>query len=214
MSCALKFVTWLNLQEIWILVCKLLIHPHLMLRSISSSVVASYFATVEKRKREQKLVAISWLLVQPSRLFIIAVSFLKQLRTELSDTTANNLIVQNLAYSVCNLHMSIRQSTSTHQFWSSISSSDHGAFLEGFELLGSTKAKNMFRLCTSTATDVSIPSLDSSEEPKSLLVSSILKSMGKIAMQMQDTQVSSIPSGQLFPLYVSQYVVTFFPIHV
>jgi hypothetical protein len=44
-----------------------------------------------------------------------------------------------------------------------------------------------------------------------LLVSSILKSMGKIAMQMQDTQVSSIPSGQLFPLYVSQYVVTFFP---
>jgi len=185
-----------------------------MLRSISSSLVASYFATVEKRKREQKLVATSWLLVQPSRLFIIAVSFLKQLRTELSDTTANNLIVQNLAYSVCNLHMSIRQSTSTHQFWSSISSSDHGAFLEGFELLGSTKAKNMFRLCTSTATDVSIPSLDSSEEPTSLLVSSILKRMGKIAMQMQDTQVSSIPSGQLFPLYVSQYVVTFFPIHV
>ena len=214
MSCALKFVTWLNLQEIWILVCKLLIHPHSMLHSISSSLVASYFATVEKRKREQKLVAISWLLVQPSRLFIIAVSFLKQLRTELSDTTANNLIVQNLAYYVCNLHMSIRQSTSTHQFWSSISSSDHGAFLEGFELLGSTKAKNMFRLCTSTATDVSIPSLDSSEEPTSLLVSSILKRMGKIAMQMQDTQVSSIPSGQLFPLYVSQYVVTFFPIHV
>ncbi|KAG2589626.1 small subunit processome component 20 homolog [Panicum virgatum] len=181
-----------NMEEIWILVCKLLIHPHSMLRSISSSLVASYFATVEKRKREQKLVAISWLLVQPSRLFIIAVSFLKQLRTELSDTTANNLIVQNLAYSVCNLHMSIRQSTSTHQFWSSISSSDHGAFLEGFELLGSTKAKNMFRLCTSTATDVSIPSLDSSEEPTSLLVSSILKRMGKIAMQMQDTQTKIV----------------------
>ncbi|XP_039847986.1 small subunit processome component 20 homolog isoform X2 [Panicum virgatum] len=181
-----------NMEEIWIIVCKLLIHPHSMLRSISSSLVASYFATVEKRKREQKLVATSWLLVQPSRLFIIAVSFLKQLRTELSDTAANNLIVQNLAYSVCNLHTSIRQSTSTHQFWSSISSSDHSALLEGFELLGSTKAKNVFLLCTSTATDVSVSSLDSSEEPKSLLVSSILKSMGKIAMQMQDTQTKIV----------------------
>jgi len=163
-----------------------------MLRSISSSLVASYFATAEKRKREQKLDAPSWLLVQPSRLFIIAVSLLKQLRTELSDTTANNLIVQNLAYSVCNLHMLIRQSTSTHQFWSSISS-DRGAFLEGFELLGSTKVKNMFLLCTSTSSDASGSSLGINEGPTSLLVSSVLKKMGRIAMQMQDTQVSSIP---------------------
>jgi U3 small nucleolar RNA-associated protein 20 len=169
-----------------------------MLRSISSSLVASYFATAEKRKHEQKLGAPSWLLVQPSRLFIIAVSLLKQLRSELSDTTANNLIVQNLAYSVCNLHMLIRQSTSTHQFWSSISS-DRGAFLEGFELLGSRKAKNIFLLCTSTSSDVSGSSLDTNEEPTSLLVSSILKKMGRIAMQMQDTQVSSITSAKSFP---------------
>lgn len=181
-----------HMEEIWIVVCKLLIHPHTMLRNISSSLVASYFATVEKRKREQKLDTTLWLLVQPSRLFIIAVSFLKQLRTELSDTTANNLIVQNLAYSVCNLHMFIRQSTSTHQFWSCISSSDYGAFLEGFELLGSTKAKNMFLLCTSTSSDVSGSSLDNSEEPTSLLVASILKRMAKIAMQMQDTQMKIV----------------------
>lgn len=176
-----------------------------MLRSISSSLVASYFATVEKRKHEQKLVDTSWLLVQPSKLFLIAVSFLKQLRTELNDITANNLIMQNLAYSVCNLHMLIRQSTSTNQFWSTVSS-DRGAFLEGFELLGSRKAKNMFLLCTSTTTDVSVSSLDSSEDPISLLVSSILKRMGKIAMQMQDTQVNSIPSDNSFPyMFLSMY---------
>lgn len=180
-----------NMEDIWIILCKLLIHPHSMLRSISSSLVASYFATAEKRKHEQKLDAPSWLLVQPSRLFIIAVSLLKQLRSELSDTTANNLIVQNLAYSVCNLHMLIRQSTSTHQFWSSISS-DRGAFLEGFELLGSRKAKNIFLLCTSTSSDVSGSSLDTNEEPTSLLVSSILKKMGRIAMQMQDTQIKNV----------------------
>lgn len=180
-----------NMEDIWIILCKLLIHPHSMLRSISSSLVASYFATAEKRKHEQKLDAPSWLLVQPSRLFIIAVSLLKQLRSELSDTTANNLIVQNVAYSVCNLHMLIRQSTSTHQFWSSISS-DRGAFLEGFELLGSRKAKNIFLLCTSTSSDVSGSSLDTNEEPTSLLVSSILKKMGRIAMQMQDTQIKNV----------------------
>uniref|UniRef100_A0A0A9GAD1 Uncharacterized protein n=1 Tax=Arundo donax TaxID=35708 RepID=A0A0A9GAD1_ARUDO len=138
-----------NMEEIRIVVCKLLIHPHSMPRNTSSSLVASYFATVEKRKHE-KLDVTSCLLVQPSRLFIIAVSFLKQLRMELSDTTANNLIVQNLAYSICNLHMLVRRSTSSHRFWSGVSSSDHGAFLEGFELLGSTKAKNTFLLSTST----------------------------------------------------------------
>ncbi|ONM29241.1 ARM repeat superfamily protein [Zea mays] len=153
--------------------------------------VAMMERLLEKRKHEQKLDAPSWLLVQPSRLFIIAVSLLKQLRSELSDTTANNLIVQNVAYSVCNLHMLIRQSTSTHQFWSSISS-DRGAFLEGFELLGSRKAKNIFLLCTSTSSDVSGSSLDTNEEPTSLLVSSILKKMGRIAMQMQDTQIKNV----------------------
>jgi hypothetical protein len=137
---------------------------------------SSVIATVEKKKRESKM-DISWVLIQPSRLFLIAVSFLKQLNTELSDTTANNLMVQNLAYAVRNLHMLIRRSTSSHQFWSSISSSNHGAFLKGFELLGSTKAKNTFLLCTSTSSDVAGSSLDTSEEPTSLLVSSIAKRM-------------------------------------
>uniref|UniRef100_A0A0E0JKH0 Uncharacterized protein n=1 Tax=Oryza punctata TaxID=4537 RepID=A0A0E0JKH0_ORYPU len=176
-------------QEIWIIVCKLLIHPNSMLRNISSSLVASYFSSVEKSKREKKLDGKSLLLVQPSRLFLIAVSLLKQLRAELSDTTANNLIVQNLSYSVCNLHTLVKQTTSPHQFWSSLSSSDHSAFLEGFELFGSTKAKNTFLLCTSTSTDVS---LDGGEELTSLLVSSLLKRMGKIAMQMQDTQMKIV----------------------
>ena len=165
------------------IICKLLIHPHLKLRNMSSSLVASYFASVEKRKREEKLDATPSFLVQPSRLFLIAASFLKQLRTELSDTTANNLIVQNLAYSICNLHKSIKQTTSTHQFWSSLGSSDHAAFLEGFELLGSRKTKNTFLLCTASSTDAA----------GSLLVSSLLKKMGKIAMQMEDTHVSTIP---------------------
>jgi U3 small nucleolar RNA-associated protein 20 len=168
-----------------------------MLRNMSSSLLASYFAMVEKKKRESKM-DISWVLVQPSRLFLIAVSFLKQLNTELSDTTANNLIVQNLAYAVCNLHMLIRRSTSSHQFWSSISSSNHGAFLKGFELLGSTEAKNTFLLCTSTSSDVAGSSLDTSAKPTSLLVSSIVKRMGKIAMQMQDTQVSTISLDKSF----------------
>uniref|UniRef100_A0ACD5UJH9 Uncharacterized protein n=1 Tax=Avena sativa TaxID=4498 RepID=A0ACD5UJH9_AVESA len=181
-----------NTEAIWMIICKLLIHPHSKLRNMSSSLVASYFASVEKRKREEKLDVTSSFLVQPSRLFLIAASFLKQLRKELSDTTANNLIVQNLAYSVCNLHMLIKQTTSSHQFWSSLGSSDHVAFLEGFELLGSKKAKNTFLLCTASSTDAAGSDLDSSEELTSFLVSSLLKKMGKIAMQMEDTHMKIV----------------------
>lgn len=169
-----------------------------MLRNISSSLVASYFSFVEKSKREKKFDGKSSLLIQPSMLFLIAVSLMKQLRAELSDTTANNLIVQNLSYSVCNLHTLVKQTTSPHQFWSSLSSSDHSAFLEGFELFGSTKAKNAFLLCTSASTDVNGSNLDGGEELTSLLVSSLLKRMGKIAMQMQDTQVSSISQHEYY----------------
>uniref|UniRef100_A0A0D9YB09 Uncharacterized protein n=1 Tax=Oryza glumipatula TaxID=40148 RepID=A0A0D9YB09_9ORYZ len=181
-----------NMEEIWMIVCKLLIHSHSMLRNISSSLVASYFSFVEKSKREKKFDGKSSLLIQPSMLFLIAVSLMKQLRAELSDTTANNLIVQNLSYSVCNLHTLVKQTTSPHQFWSSLSSSDHSAFLEGFELFGSTKAKNAFLLCTSASTDVNGSNLDGGEELTSLLVSSLLKRMGKIAMQMQDTQMKIV----------------------
>jgi U3 small nucleolar RNA-associated protein 20 len=163
-----------------------------MLRNISSSLVASYFSFVEKSKREKKFDGKSSLLIQPSMLFLIAVSLMKQLRAELSDTTANNLIVQNLSYSVCNLHTLVKQTTSPHQFWSSLSSSDHSAFLEGFELFGSTKAKNAFLICTSASTDVNGSNLDGGEELTSLLVSSLLKRMGKIAMQMQDTQMKIV----------------------
>uniref|UniRef100_A0A0D3EQK7 Uncharacterized protein n=1 Tax=Oryza barthii TaxID=65489 RepID=A0A0D3EQK7_9ORYZ len=85
----------------------------------------------------------------------------------------------------------MEQTTSPHQFWSSLSSSDHSAFLEGFELFGSTKAKNAFLLCTSASTDVN-GSIDGGEELTSLLVSSLLKRMGKIAMQMQDTQMKIV----------------------
>lgn len=180
-----------NMEDIWMIVCKLLVHPHSKLRNMSSSLVASYFTSVEKRKRE-KLDATSSFLVQPSRLFLIAASFLKQLRTELSDTTANNLIMQNLAYSICNLHLLVKQIASPHQFWSSLGSSDHGAFLEGFELLGSTKAKNTFLLCTASSACAAGSDVDSSEELMSLLVSSLLKRMGKIAMQMEDTHMKII----------------------
>jgi hypothetical protein len=108
-----------------------------MLRNMSSSLLASYFATVEK-KREAKM-DLSWVLVQQSRLFLIAVSFLKRTvedRAGVSDTTANNLIVQNLAYAVCNLHVLIRRSTSSHEFWSSnIHFFKPWCHPKGFELL-------------------------------------------------------------------------------
>ncbi|KAM3330839.1 hypothetical protein ACQJBY_027135 [Aegilops geniculata] len=180
-----------NTEAIWMTICKLLIHPHSKLRNYSSALVFKYFASVEQRKRA-KLDVTSSFLVQPSRLFLIATAFLKQLRMELSDTAENKKIVYNLAYSICNLHVLVKQTTSSHQFWSSLGSCDHGAFLEAFELLGSRKAKNTFLLCTASCTDVDGSGLDSSEELASFFVSSLLKKMGKIAMQMEDTHMKIV----------------------
>ena len=114
---------------------------------------------------------------------------------EPSDTAENKKIVHNLAYSICNLHVLVKQTTSSHQFWSSLGSCDHGAFLEGFELLGSRKAKNTFLLCTASCTDVDGSGLDSSEDLASFFVSSLLKKMEKIAMQMEDAHVSTVSSS-------------------
>uniref|UniRef100_A0A453EZ34 HTH arsR-type domain-containing protein n=2 Tax=Aegilops tauschii subsp. strangulata TaxID=200361 RepID=A0A453EZ34_AEGTS len=180
-----------NTEAIWMTICKLLIHPHLKLRIYSSALVSKYFASVEQRKKE-KLDVTSSFLLQPSRLFLIATAFLKQLRMEPSDTAENKKIVHNLAYSICNLHVLVKQTTSSHQFWSSLGSCDHGAFLEGFELLGSRKAKNTFLLCTASCTDVDGSGLDSSEELASFFVSSLLKKMEKIAMQMEDAHMKIV----------------------
>lgn len=175
------------------------------LRRISSRLVALYFAAVSEagRTNNETIKSGALFLVNPSRLFLLAVSFVSQLRTELSDEAANNLIAQNIVFSICGLHSFAKQRklSALHQFWSTLSSDEQGLYLKGFELLASRKAQDQFLLCTTT-TSVSLVGEDqiiheAGEDLKSLLVAPLLKKMGKIAMQMEDAQVSIELYGQI-----------------
>ncbi|XP_073005480.1 uncharacterized protein [Typha latifolia] len=189
-----------NIEDVWVLICKLLRHPHIWLRNISSRLVALYFTGVSEARRSdnEKLRIDSFSLVDPSRLFVIAVSFMNQLKRDLSDDAANNLIVQNLVFSVCGLHSFCkqRQISALDQFWSTLSSAEQGCYIESFELLGSRKAKNKFLLSTTSRSVSSVqkdqPNYDTSEDLQSLLVAPLLKRMGKIAMDMEDVQMKII----------------------
>uniref|UniRef100_A0A0E0C3W3 HTH arsR-type domain-containing protein n=1 Tax=Oryza meridionalis TaxID=40149 RepID=A0A0E0C3W3_9ORYZ len=67
-------------------------HSIAMMEKLLARFPELYFKQNMESKREKKFDGKSSLLIQPSMLFLIAVSLLKQLRAELSDTTANNLI--------------------------------------------------------------------------------------------------------------------------
>nr|CAD1819808.1 unnamed protein product [Ananas comosus var. bracteatus] len=187
-------------EDLWALICKFLLHPHMWLRRISSRLVALYFAAVSEagRTNNETIKSGALFLVNPSRLFLLAVSFVSQLRTELSDEAANNLIAQNIVFSICGLHSFAKQRklSALHQFWSTLSSDEQGLYLKGFELLASRKAQDQFLLCTTT-TSVSLVGEDqiiheAREDLKSLLVAPLLKKMGKIAMQMEDAQMKIV----------------------
>ncbi|WOK99438.1 small subunit processome component [Canna indica] len=183
-----------NLEELWVLICKLLLHPHIWVRNISSRLVASYFLSVTEASRidNQKLKSGSCFLVNPSRLFAIAVSCLNQLKTHLIDDTASNLITQNLVFAACSLHTKLTNSLGPYEYWSTLDSRKKGVYLEAFDNLGSKKARDTFLLSTTVRSDSSAiddQTEEGNRDVRSLLVVPLIKRMGKIAMQMEDIQM-------------------------
>ncbi|XP_010938573.1 uncharacterized protein [Elaeis guineensis] len=189
-----------NLEELWGWICKLLLHPHVWLRNISNRLVALYFAAVSDPGRTdiEKLNIGTLFLVKPSKLFAVAASLLNQLKLQLDDDAACNLITQNLVFSVCGLHSFAKQrnSLTLHEFWCTLDSCEQGSYLEAFELLGSRKIKNAFLLSTSNTSQSSaereLAHEDDAENFQSLLVAPLLKRMGKVAMQKEDIQMKII----------------------
>lgn len=182
-------------QEIWGWICKLLLHPHVWLRNTSNRLVALYFAAVSGRTDVEKLNIGALFLVNPCKLFAVAASLLNQLKVQLDDDAASNLITQNLVFSICGLHSSAKQinSSTLHEFWCTLDSCEQGSYLEAFELLGSRRIKNAFLLSTSNTGQSSggkeLADEDDAKNFQSFLILSLLKRMGKIAMQKEDIQV-------------------------
>lgn len=188
-------------EEMWEKVIKFLLHPHVWLRNISNRLVALHFAAVAEagRANPEQLNLGATYLVNPSRLFMTAVSLLNQLKAQLSDDDAtSNLITQNLVFSICNLHSFAKQKTHLllHEFWSTLDCHEQASYLEAFELLGSRKAKDFFLLSTHNKSQ-SCQQEDQSDQVSNqklelLLVAPLLKRMGKIATDMEDVQMKII----------------------
>ncbi|KAJ4812893.1 Small subunit processome component 20-like protein [Rhynchospora pubera] len=187
-------------EDIWILVTKFLLHPYNRLREISTHLVASYFKSVfETRNKDNNTKAKrsnsqSFILVSPSRLFVLSVSLISQLRRELErGAETNGLILNNISFSVCELHFFATE-RKLDQFWLSLSPVEQRSFLEGFELLGSRKAKNSFLLAATASSEAEMDNQSKNNEVdlQSLLVVPLIKLMGKIAMQMEDVQMDIV----------------------
>ena len=125
--------------------------------------------------------------MKPSRLFIIAVSLCCQLRTPFNDDAASNLITQNFVFTICGVHslMGQMEYIDSPNFWSSLEEHEQGRFLKAFQLLDSRKGRSVyFSLTSGDQKDH-----DHSKDIRYLIISYLLKRMGKIALQMDAMQV-------------------------
>lgn len=160
------------------------------LRDVSSRLVAFYFSTItEASGKNQEKPIQSYFLMRPSRLFMIAVSFCCQLKAKISNDAASNLIEQNLVFTICGVHslMGQLECGEPQKFWSVLELNEKGYFLKALKLLHSGKGRGMFLSFTSGEFDKKDNACP--KDIRHLLVSNLLKKMGKIALQMEDVQV-------------------------
>ncbi|KAK9122055.1 hypothetical protein Syun_019672 [Stephania yunnanensis] len=178
-----------DLEEVWEAICEFLLHPHSWLRSISSRLLSRYFSAASEACRENggSVNLENPLLMKPSRLFRIAVSFCCQLKAQLNDDAACIFISQNLGFAICGMHsFAERGQNCDQEFWLK----EQGHFVKSFQLLGSRKDVSMLALLTSFEKVEHGQNCD--QDLHSILVSPLLKKMGKVALQMEDIQMKTV----------------------
>ncbi|MCD9558563.1 U3 snoRNP protein [Datura stramonium] len=179
----------LDLEDLWEAICELLLHPHLWLRNISNRLVAFYFATVtEACKENVELPQGTYFLMRPSRLFFIATSLCCQLKVLQTDAAASDLIAQNLVFSICSLHSFLgkNECKDRDKFWSTIERVEQGLLLKAFQQLDSGKGKNIYLSLVADLSD------QEDERQRYLVISYLLKTMGKISLHVEDMQMKII----------------------
>ncbi|XP_031259480.1 small subunit processome component 20 homolog isoform X1 [Pistacia vera] len=183
-----------DLENIWEAICELMLHPHTWLRNRSNRLIALYFsALTEASKQHQEKARENLFLMKPSRIFMIAVSLCYQLETQLTfDEAFSNRITQNLVSAICTMHSlrEQRECIDPHNFWSALGPHEQGLFLKAFKLLESRKGKGIFLSIISSTSDQ-----NDQDQPKDfqfLLVSNLLRKMGKIALQKEAVQMKIV----------------------
>ncbi|XP_020872517.1 U3 small nucleolar RNA-associated protein 20 isoform X2 [Arabidopsis lyrata subsp. lyrata] len=180
-----------DLEDIWKMVFKFLLHPHAWLRNKSCRLLNHYFGALAGRKRpECHTFVVDSLLERPSSLFMVAVSLCFQLKEQ--PTMGNvdvDLLTANIVFAVSSLHSLIGQSDQEtyNGFWSSLGEDEQVVFLKAFEVLDSGKGRSTFLALTSGKRTEN--GEDDGNDIRNVLIGSLLKRMGKIALDMEAVQM-------------------------
>ncbi|TYJ14812.1 hypothetical protein E1A91_A10G142700v1 [Gossypium mustelinum] len=199
-----------ELEVIWEMICELLLHPHAWLRNVSNRLLSLYFTCANESKRGSVVKSNgSLFLMKPSRLFMIAASLCCQLKGPIDDDEAavkdvklgakkkneknhnhrSGLITKNLVFSICCLNSLMKEwaGVNRREFWSTFEQHEQERFLKAFRLLNSRKATGMLLSITGATDDQN--DADHSEDLQYLLLSNLLKELGKLALQMEAIQM-------------------------
>ncbi|CAL0335754.1 unnamed protein product [Lupinus luteus] len=179
-------------EDIWEAICKMLLHPHTFVRDGSVRLISLYFEHVTNVSRENDQSSVrNYFLMCPSRLFLIATSLCCQLKMPLIDS---NLITQNIVFAICGVHSLMGKIVCADPpaFWSTLDQHDKDRFLKAFDLLGSRKGRSIFISSSLTSSVYEDDEQQNDHNTQTVLVSLLLKKMGKIALQVDATQMGVV----------------------
>ncbi|KAK9671440.1 hypothetical protein RND81_12G030400 [Saponaria officinalis] len=177
-----------DVEDLWQLISEFLIHPHPWICDISSRLVALYFEQVGKQGKKLG----TTVLTTTSQLFLIGAALCSRLMVQLPDKGARTLVKCNLAFSICGIQCLLRQTDfqDPHKFWLSLAPNEQRCCLKACHLLGPSVRKSITELFTCEIAEDS--ELKDSKDLSYLLVSGLLNTMGKTAVQTEDIQSKMI----------------------
>lgn len=176
-----------DVEDIWESISEFLMHPHPWICNISSRLVALYFEQLEKRGKKLGTTC----LTSTSRMFLIASSLCCLIKAQLPDKGARGHVKRNLAYAICGIQTLLHQTAhkDPRTFWSSLDPCEQGCFLKACRLLGAKEGRSIEASFT-----YGLDKFDQKDENdiSCILVSGLLKVVGKTAFHTEDIQTKTI----------------------
>ncbi|KAL9664606.1 hypothetical protein QQ045_020011 [Rhodiola kirilowii] len=176
-----------DLLSIWSATCNLLSNPHIWLRKISCRLLYSYFSAVANSSKKDTGRALDeFVLMNPSRLFVIAASLCCQLKSLAGDDESDNIVKQNLTFAICGLHSMLLGLG--HGGYSELDGLER--FHEAFLLLDPKKGDYNFLRFKSIMDNRN--SQADSPDLRHVLISNLIKRMGKDTLEMEAFEMKII----------------------
>ncbi|KAJ8449660.1 hypothetical protein Cgig2_001316 [Carnegiea gigantea] len=189
-----------DVEDIWQSISEFLMHPHPWICNISSRLVALYFEQMEKQGKKVGTTC----LTSTSRMFLIASSLCCLIKAQLPDEGARGHVKRNLAYAICGIQLLLHQTAhkDPRTFWSSLDPCEQGCFLKACRLLGAKEGRSIEASFT-----YGLDKFDQKDENdiSCILVSGLLKVVGKTAFHTEDIQTKTIVGSlKLIAMQMSQ----------